>query len=374
MITRKQIESISKELLDEYMEMETELVELVASQFDQLEEVAQEDAQEWFDSKILQSAMVGKAARKIVQKRSGAISSKVASVVEMSVNKTLAVDEAVYRMAFKRGILKNAPVPMAESYKLKHIINQTSQSIGRTLNLTGTTAVQSTNKAFLRALNDSYIGVSSGATTHHKAIKQAVQSMARHGIDGATYVGINKNGKPYVINMPLDVVVRQTTITSTGQAAARAQEARAEEWGSNLVETTSHAACRPTHEPWQGRIFSLRGETDEYPNLAEATGYGEVDGLCGANCGHNFYPYIEGISTRTYYPTEDPALNAQQYEESKKQRALERKIRAAKREDAANIASGGDATGKVQESQKEMRAFIAETGRTRRNDREQIYD
>lgn len=46
-----------------------------------------------------------------------------------------------------------------------------------------------------------------------------------------------------------------------------------------------------------------RGEPDplgKYPDLHDATGYGEVDGAEGANCRHWRNVWIEGVSERTY--------------------------------------------------------------------------
>jgi hypothetical protein len=64
--------------------------------------------------------------------------------------------------------------------------------------------------------------------------------------------------------------------------------------------------------------------------------------------------------------------NDKQYAESQQQRALERKIRAAKRA----VEMGDDspeAKARVRAAQEQMRQFIKETGRTRRPDRESLY-
>jgi tRNA uridine 5-carbamoylmethylation protein Kti12 len=92
------------------------------------------------------------------------------------------------------------------------------------------------------------------------------------------------------------------------------------------------------------------------------------------NCGHYPIPVIPGVSiphgTDAIQPKEE---NDKLYAESQEQRALERKIRAAKR---AVVMAGDTATKEdkdsVKEAQAEMRAFIERTGRKRRYDREQI--
>lgn len=72
---------------------------------------------------------------------------------------------------------------------------------------------------------------------------------------------------------------------------------------------------------------------------------------------------------------EPEAVNAEQYAKSQRQRALERKIRRAKLDVAIAKATGDeeavrDANRTLRARQADMRAFIEETGRTRRYDRE----
>ena len=94
----------------------------------------------------------------------------------------------------------------------------------------------------------------------------------------------------------------------------------------------------------------------------------------GVNCGHYPIPIIAGITiphgADNIQPQEE---NDKAYALSQEQRALERKIREAKRlvEMAGDTATSEDKQ-KVKDAQAQMRAFIAKTGRTRRYDREQI--
>ena len=113
-----------------------------------------------------------------------------------------------------------------------------------------------------------------------------------------------------------------------------------------------------------------------YPSITE-TSAGEPAGLFGINCGHVSYPYIEGYTIHRDQPIETEANDAA-YKESQQQRAIERGIRAAKREEAMLRAAGdpegaAESKAKAKLLQKTMREFIEETGRTRRRSREQVY-
>jgi len=89
----------------------------------------------------------------------------------------------------------------------------------------------------------------------------------------------------------------------------------------------------------------------------ETTGYGYVDGLTGANCRHHKYPFVQGVSERTYTDEQlehiDDGLGCEfdgkqytAYEATQMQRRMERQIRAQKKLKNAYKAAGveNDAT------------------------------
>lgn len=102
-----------------------------------------------------------------------------------------------------------------------------------------------------------------------------------------------------------------------------------------------------SHKEWQGKVYyqSESGEPDPlglYDDLVETTGYGYVDGLTGANCRHHKYPFVQGVSERTYTDEQlkhiDDGLGCTfdgktytAYEATQMQRRIERQIRAQKK-------------------------------------------
>ena len=83
-------------------------------------------------------------------------------------------------------------------------------------------------------------------------------------------------------------------------------------------------------------------------------GLNQVDGLCGANCRHSYFAFVEGVSERTYTDEElaniDPppfTFEGKQYtfyEATQKQRQIETALRKVKREAIAAKAMGDDNT------------------------------
>lgn len=89
-----------------------------------------------------------------------------------------------------------------------------------------------------------------------------------------------------------------------------------------------------------------------YPDFVETCGLGSVTGIGGANCRqrHSFWPFIEGVSERTYTdkelanidppPFEYDGRTYTAYEATQMQRRIERSIRKQKRLKTAYEAAG----------------------------------
>lgn len=207
-----------------------------------------------------------------------------------------------------------------------------------------------------------------GGITGRQAIAQICTDWAQTGIGALT----DRAGRTWTPEAYAQMLVR----TNQRNTVTQVQFDRMDELGEDLIEVSAHAGARPLCAPYQGRIFSRSGKSTQYPPLS-STSYGEPGGLFGINCGHVAYPYFPGAK-KTYQPN-DSEKNAEQYKQSQKQRSLERSIRNAKRELALQKENGDKAAvqkaqARVEARQKAMRSFIDKTGRTRRYDREQIYE
>ena len=81
-----------------------------------------------------------------------------------------------------------------------------------------------------------------------------------------------------------------------------------------------------------GNMQGNQNIKNEYPDFIGTTGYGTGEGLCGWNCRHSFQPWAKGL--RNPWADEhkiDSEENKKIYEDTQKQRAMERSIRATKR-------------------------------------------
>lgn len=251
-------------------------------------------------------------------------------------------DACMTAMDFDDSLYKKAGYdmdPFQTSQALIDVLNAGVKKTGGLMkNFTNTTANTAT-KTFENALDRAYMQVNSGAFSVDTALRNVIQGLAGSGIEFILY--------PSGTKCHMDVAARRALLTGLNQTVAEVQLARMDELGTNLVEVTSHAGARPSHAVWQGKIYWHGKYVKGYENLETATGYGTGAGLCGWNCRHNFFPYIAGVSRQAF--ERDPSArlgktNDQVYEESQKQRYLERRIRESRRECAAYSAAKEAAT------------------------------
>ena len=193
-------------------------------------------------------------------------------------------------------------------------------------NLTMTTA-RDASHSIQSALDRAYMQVMSGAYSYDQAAARVIRDLGSKGYTCFKY----DSGT----HTSLEAATRRALLTGLNQTTAELQLHRATDLGTELVEVSSHAGARPTHAVWQGEIYSLHGDTGKYRDFYRETEYGDGDGLCGWNCYHNFYPYVEGVSAPTF--EKDPArrlgkTNDELYEETQQQRYYERQVRKSRRE------------------------------------------
>ena len=271
------------------------------------------------------------------------------------------------------------------------VLNEYSQQAADDLNLVNTTMLQSSLDQYQRMvmltaeeeqraaatqniLNDAAGSVVTGVETRTQAMQRAISRISEEGLTGFyDRAGRSWSAEAYV-NMDIRTTVHNVAIQSVKNRMA--------DYNTTVFQVSAHAGARPLCYPYQGKLFSWdntageielgNGKTMRYEPL-KSTSYGEPAGLFGINCGHSPIPIIPGVSIPHAQDFVQPKEeNDKQYAESQEQRALERKIREAKRA----IEMGDDspeAKKRVREAQADMRDFIDRTGRTRRSDREQLY-
>ncbi len=296
--------------------------------------------------------------------------------------------------AAEKGILQDPKTTPSTSVLMRQQVQGYVDQAVDTANMINTTMLESTRQVYFKgvatAVNTATraelmqtleVGALEAVTnteTRTRAIRKAINTITATGITGF----YDKAGRKWSAEAYASMVIR----TTAHNAAISSIRTRQQEFGGgDIFQVSSHPAARPLCYPYQGKFFSWStegeftdgvGHTHVYNNITDSS-YGEPAGLFGINCGHHPIPMIPNYS----YPQKGPAMdeeeNAKAYEESQRQRQYERNIREAKRDVEIAKATGDTeaikaAEQKVAREQANMRAFIKETGRPRRYDREAI--
>ena len=237
---------------------------------------------------------------------------EIAEAMEDAGVKALEYDDNIYRNV---GL---SPIPLVQSPQLIRIMQRNYEvTIGEWNNFTRTMA-QESQKNFIYQVDKAYNLVSTGAMSYTEAVKDAVNAIISDGAKVKYVTGHEDT---------IETATLRAIRTGISQATSQIQMARALEMGAEKAIVSSHLGARPSHQVWQGKVFTL----EELQSTNEGMpALGTVTGLCGVNCRHSWSVWFDGMDNPfEHYDSEE---NRKQYEKEQRQRTLERRIRNTKRE------------------------------------------
>lgn len=269
----------------------------------------------WQIENLQQAGYLLEDIQKDIAKATKLQQTEIAEAMEDAGVKALDYDDKVYRDA---GL---SPKQLTQSPELIRLMQRNYEAtLGEWSNFTRTTA-ESAQRLFLSELDHAYNLVSTGALSYTAAVKEVINHIVSDGVK-VTY--------PTGHSDTIETATLRAVRTGISQATGQIQTARMDEMGVDLVLVSSHLGARPSHQAWQGKVYSKSGRNPKYLPFRQVTGYGTVEGLCGANCRHSFGPYFEGMDNP--FEQYNSKENLEQYEKDQRQRTLERRIRDSKRE------------------------------------------
>lgn len=347
----------------------------------------------WETRKLAELGQLTQENARIINEETRRVPEEIRKALDEVSKIALADIERAIREAIAKGAIEEAP---ADS--VQNLLRDLSGQAVEDANLVNTVMLQSGQSAYLQAvnnmviwenqlldaaaaqktLNDAATAVTIGTETRRQALQKAISQMADKGIYGF----VDRAGRHWSPEAYMNMDIR----TTVHNAAIQAIRVRQEDYGSDIFQVSSHAGARPLCYPYQGKFYSWGSGSGTFTDGAgvqhayaplDSTSYGQAAGLFGINCGHYPMPQIPNVTFPQDKKIESKAENDRLYQESQEQRALERRIRDAKRKQAAFQAAGlPEAADRqralVRQRQAAMREFIAKTGRARRYDRESI--
>lgn len=177
--------------------------------------------------------------------------------------------------------------------------------------------------------------ITSGAFDYDTILKDMVREMTSKGIC------IEIGERIYNLNSFVTISV----MTAISQLQGVYAKKNAEILGTDLFEVDWHATARPSHQPWQGKVYTSK-------ELKTVCGEGTKTGLKGYNCYHYYTPFVKGrkrqwsdewieehnkmINEKRKFQGKDYTL----YELTQKQRYIER-IMKKQRQNIVALQKGG---------------------------------
>ncbi|MCT8138635.1 phage minor capsid protein [Anaerobacillus sp. CMMVII] len=350
-----------------YSEVEEQLLINIAKKLAKDQDVFESNISEWQFLKLSELNALNRENIRTIAKNAGRAESELISLLSKAGFEGLEEQEKILRKGLELGELTIRPGTPQKSTALLGILQTYTDQAKDKFNLINSTILSQSDQVARDIINRTTANVLAGVSTPQVALRRTLSEWSEKGIPAL----VDAKGRQWSSEAYVSMITR----TMTNQVTNEMQNKRIQEYGVDLIEISSHVGARPRCALYQGRIYSLSGWHPKYPAFS-TTSYGEPAGLFGINCGHQQYPFWEGMSRPTFEPY-DEKENARVYELSQKQRQYERDIRTAKRR-VSVLSAAGDEVGAqraknlVSDRQARMRLFINDTDRTRKYDRELI--
>lgn len=392
-MNRRMIDNMSLAMSDVYAACVDRILVNLARHFAFIKEGAPVPASwDYQIRKLAEMGQVTQESERIILETLGGADEALQAMLEATIMDSLKGLDKPLKQAAERGLtLGGGIIPPEIAPRQMQAFAAYYQQSADKLNLVNTVMLESTQQAYAatvadiatkidttqKILNAATGQVVTGTESFNKVLHDSVRQMVDNGITGfIDHGGHHWSPEAYV------AMDTRTTMTNTGRAAVWEQ---ADQYGVDLYQVSSHDGARPLCYPWQGKVISRNGWTGEVEdgdgNKVTVHSESEIEsfryggGLFGVNCGHYPIPFVPGFS-RIRPPEQNEEQNAKEYAESQQQRALERELRAERRELAVMKAQGATDEEiqaqkfRVKNASKNLDDFCDETGRARQRARE----
>ena len=281
--------------------------------------------------------------------------------------------DRLYMEAVKESYIRNQDIyqkcgkdfiPFEKNRELQGLLKAVKeQTKGEFKNITGSLGfsirgpdgkiVNSPLKDFYQdTLDAAMMDIATGSFDYNTVIKRTIQTLTNSGLRSIDYA----SGRSY----RGDVAARMCVMTGFNQVQRHINDQVAKDLKTNHFEVSWHGGARPSHQVWQGRVYSKS-------ELGSVCGLGSPGGLCGVHCYHSYNAFIPGISVRTYTDAQLDQMNREEntlksyqgreyttYEALQEQRRLERLMRK-QRQDIWLLQTGKTIQNDILEAQSRYR-------------------
>lgn len=314
-------EQLHKDILDR-------IIERILLRFKRGDEYTLTAIDKWQIETLQDAGFLLDDIQKEIAKATGLMQSEVAQAMEDAGVRAMEYDDAVYRAA---GL---DPLPLVQSPHLISIMQRDYEAaMGDWKNFTRTTA-DAIQQTFIRLCDNAYNQAISGAISPSQAVLEALEEIVEDGVY-VDYTKFNEDGTLKSVHRDtIETATARAVRTGISQASGHITDARMEEMEWDIILVSSHIGARvnekqdyTNHYWWQGKFYSKSGTDTRFPPYS-VCGFGDVQGIHGANCRHSHGP---GDGKHNPFQEFDSEENRKKYQLEQQQRAMERRIRDTKR-------------------------------------------
>ena len=160
-----------------------------------------------------------------------------------------------------------------------------TRSLGFYLDYGGRKVLTPLSQVYSGYLDNACMDIVTGAFDYNAVLRRVVTQLTNSGLRTIDYAS--------GYSSRVEVAARRAVMTGISQLTGKISDMNAEKLGTEYFEVAWHSGARPTHAVWQGKVWTKQ-------QLTTVCGLGSVTGLLGANCYHEYYPFIPGISERNW--------------------------------------------------------------------------
>lgn len=288
-MTQGEIEQVSKKIEKIFSDLEIRIMSDIVRRI-QINGFSTASA-DWQMTRLQQLGWAESEIKEYIKEALGASDAEIQDIFSNQVYKQYMGHKRAYKVSgFKQ-------IPFEKNRELQRLLRAAKEQIaGEYQNLTGSMGFALRDAAgkiqytplldfYRTTLDSSVIDIQSGAFSYQQVLERTIHQMTASGLRWIDYdSGVHNR---------VDVAARRAVLTGFRQVQGKINEQVAEELGTDSYEVSWHVGARPTHQVWQGRVYTME-------ELRSICGLGTVEGLHGANCYHDYNPFIPGISVRTY--------------------------------------------------------------------------
>lgn len=305
MYTPSELEAMPKQMERYMKDLERRTMEDVVARIKKNKEIT--SAADWELVRLYELGKNKREVKRYIKQALNLSNEEINHIYKDAIRQGYERDKSIYKAKGKSFISfeKNkelqqsiASVMLQAGEDLKNITN----TLGFTINLNGKMVFTPMSEYFSGILDGAMIDITSGAFDYNKTITRVISEMTNSGLRTVDYA----SGYTSRVN----VAARRAIMTGVGQITGKISEMNAKKLDTEYYEVTWHGTARPSHQEWQGKVYTMQ-------ELKDICGYGTVGGLCGANCRHSFYAFVPGVSERTYTDEQLAEMNAKENEPTK---------------------------------------------------------